>query len=78
MIDLTKTRTMQRTWVEELAWLRLKGYRTHHNGLDALAAEQLGCERCGRYRVDYHGYSIAGIVNRAYAVCPKCNGWQEF
>ena len=78
MIDLTDIRYGDRTWHEELDWLRAKGYRPGHNALDALAARNFSCGRCGDREVDYHGYSIAGIVLRSYAVCHTCGHFIEF
>ena len=78
MVELTKTRPMERSWYEELKWLRGKGYGAAFNALDALAVPELSCDDCGRGEMDYFGFTIAGIVNRSYAVCPKCRYWKEF
>lgn len=65
-------------WWAELDWLVAKGYRSVIIGLDERAAEQTPCSRCGHHRMEYRGFSIAGIANRSYALCDMCEHWFEF
>ncbi len=78
ILELIAKRTSDRTWWKQVEWLQLKGYRKWHNGLDARWAESTSCTRCGYARMDYRGFSIAGIVNRSFAICDMCEHWVEF
>ena len=78
MIELTKKRSGDRSWWQEVDWLTEKGYKPCVTGFDARAAESTPCSRCGHHRMEYRGFTIAGIVNRAYALCDMCEHWFEF
>lgn len=78
ILELIATRTSDRTWWKQVEWLELKGYTPWRNGFDARWAESTSCTRCGHPRMDYRGFSIAGIVNRSFAVCDMCEHWLEF
>ena len=77
MLNLTVKRTGDRVWWNELDLLLSEGYKSVRNGLDE-AAEALACDRCGHHRMEYRGFSIAGVVNRSYALCDICEHWLEF
>ncbi len=77
-IELTKKRSGDRPWWDELQWLIDKGYKPFLNGFDARTAESTACSRCGHHRMEYSGFTIAGMVNRSYAVCDMCEHWFEF
>ena len=36
------------------------------------------CRRCSQRRMDYRGFTIAGIIHRSYALCDMCENWIEF
>lgn len=78
MVELTMKRSGDRVWWAELDWLIAKGYKPVVNGLDARAVEATSCSRCGHGRMGYRGFSIAGVVNRSYALCDMCQHWFEF
>lgn len=78
IIELTKKRTDDRPWWDELEWLRKKGYRPWLNAFDVRAAETTPCSHCGHHRMEYRGFTIAGVVNRSYALCDMCEHWFEF
>jgi hypothetical protein len=78
IIELTKKRSANRTWWAELDWLQSKGYTSFLNGFDARWAESTPCCRCGHHRMEYRGFTIAGLVNRSYALCDRCEHWLEF
>ena len=79
MVELTMKRSGDRLWWDELDWLvDKKGYRPVVNGLDERAAGAITCSRCGHHRMEYRGFSIAGVVNRSYALCDMCEHWFEF
>jgi hypothetical protein len=65
-------------WWTELEGLLSQGYEPVFNGLDEQAAARTPCGRCGNHRMEYRGFSIAGIVNRSYALCDMCEHWLEF
>lgn len=77
-IELIAKRTGDRTWWKQVEWLQLKGYKPWLSGLDARWAESTSCSRCGHHRMQYRGFTIAGIVNRSFAVCDMCEHWLEF
>jgi hypothetical protein len=77
-IELTKKRAGDRTWWAELDWLTKKGYKLAFNAGDAAAAESTSCSHCGHARMEFRGFSIAGLVNRSYALCDMCDHWFEF
>lgn len=78
MLDRTVKRSGDRAWWDQLDRLVKEGYRPVLNGLDAQAAESTRCPRCGHRRMEYRGFSIAGVVNRWFALCDMCEHWFEF
>lgn len=76
-LEVIGTRTSDRTWWKQVDWLDKKGYKPWFNGLDAGWAESTSCS-CGHHRMEYRGFSIAGVVNRSFAVCDMCERWLEF
>lgn len=78
IIELLAKPTSDRTWWKQVDWLQAKGYKPWLNGLDVRWAESTSCTGCGHRRMEYRGFSIAGIVNRSFAVCDMCEHWLEF
>lgn len=78
MLDLTARRCGDRVWWTELEALLSEGYKIVLDSPDAAFAEGTSCDRCGHHRMEYRGFSIAGIVNRSYALCDMCEHWFEF
>ena len=57
------------------------GYRfveqfTEYMLIDAEQAEKIKCKKCGTNMV-YEGYQIGNVSYRAFAVCHKCNHYEE-
>lgn len=78
MVELTMKRSGDRVWWAELDCLVAQGYKPFFNGLDERAAGATSCSRCGHHRMEFRGFSLAGIANRSFALCDMCEHWFEF